>query len=194
MADVVPLRQKNPPEISGPKLPPNVNQKRAEEAARLLLGQFRDVNAHDKEIFLRAVIVVFMGYPEAVISAVVHPRTGLAARLKWCPSSTAEIVEACEAVMEPIYQRAKVEHETRLRLAAPPEAKMTPEEMEAQKRRVDGLLKRTVEHLKAGLNPRDVDRKQRREAQETLARYRAEASAPPAAPSVFELDPDNWDA
>ena len=94
----------------------------ATERTLLLLGCYRRSDVGDPEIFTRAVIAVFMRYPESVVVPVTEPATGLPAKLKWLPS-IAEIREACERAMEPILrqrERERIEDEWRRALPAPP--------------------------------------------------------------------------
>jgi hypothetical protein len=80
----------------------------ATERTLLLLGCYRRSDVGDPEIFTRAVIAVFMRYPESVVVPVTEPATGLPAKLKWLPS-IAEIREACERAMEPILRQRERE-------------------------------------------------------------------------------------
>jgi hypothetical protein len=116
-------------------LPRNTNKALAAERARVLLGCYRKADAGDPEIYIPAIISVFVRYPESVVYAVTEPATGLPAKIKW-PPSIAEIVEACEAEMEPIRrqrERDRLADEQQRALAAPrAEPRLTREEMEAR--------------------------------------------------------------
>lgn len=82
----------------------------ATERATILLGCYRTGAANDPEIYVRAIVSVLMRYPEQVVNAVTEPATGLPSRLKWLPA-VAELVEACEAEMAPIYRAERAARE-----------------------------------------------------------------------------------
>lgn len=58
---------------------------------------------NDPDTYLRALTALLGSYPSDVVQAVVDPRSGLPSRLKWLPT-IAEVKEACEREMAPIYR------------------------------------------------------------------------------------------
>jgi hypothetical protein len=106
----------------------------AAERARLLIGCYRRDDVADPQVFGRAIVAVLMRYPEEVVVSVTEPATGLPSRLKWLPS-IAEIVDACDARMEPILRRCereRLDEERRRALCAPMQPKQTKEELAAK--------------------------------------------------------------
>ena len=81
--------------------------------AKKLLGCFRTGDANDPQIYTAAVIAVLSDYPIAVVAKIVDPRNGLPSKCKWLPA-IAEIKEACEAAMNPLWR----EQERNKRIAA----------------------------------------------------------------------------
>ena len=162
----------------------NIEQERREmmavERTALLLGSFRKCDADDPEIFGRAIEDVLARYDLDIQMEVTRPG-------KWkFPPSAYELREACESISN---ERAEAK---RWQIAV--ENTLAERAFEAA----------TGERKALTYQPRDnpavrvatmADR-ERREAEQVLARYKAdaEASARPAALSVFELDPTNWDA
>lgn len=120
---------------SSSKRPDLRNCKRvgATERSLILIGCYRKTDAGDPEVYQRAVISVLMRYPESIAIAVTEPATGIPSRLKWLPA-IAEIVEACEMLMEPILrqlEREKTAEEQRKLLAGPPPApRLSAEEVD----------------------------------------------------------------
>jgi len=91
------------------------------DCARMLVGAYRRNDAEDPALFIRAAATVLAGYPEKIVRRVTHPAYGIPSRLKFLPS-IAEIRDACEEAMKPVYA---AEREERLRaknavLLAPP--------------------------------------------------------------------------
>lgn len=99
------------------------------------MGCYRQSLFPDAEMAARAFVSVLVRYPESIVIAVTEPATGIPSKLKW-PPSIAEVVEACDKVMEPIlrdYERKMVDHRHREALPPPPAGpKMTMEEMETK--------------------------------------------------------------
>jgi hypothetical protein len=127
-------------------LPKNIDLAMATERTRIMLGCYRDWGDRDPEIYTRAIVSVLARYPECVAIAVTEPATGIPSKIKRQPE-IADVVEACETEMAPIfrqYQRDRIEGERRRALPAPPKGpKMTIEEMEAKwGRKLRNLLPR----------------------------------------------------
>lgn len=104
------------------------------DCARMLVGAYRRNDAEDPALFIRAAATVLSAYPEKIVRRVTHPAYGIPSRLKFLPS-IAEIREACEEAMKPIYE---AEREDRLKaknavLLAPPV--VTAEQRERATRR-----------------------------------------------------------
>lgn len=59
--------------------------------------------ANDPETYTAAISAVLAEYPPEVVHRVTDPRTGVARKVKFLPS-VAEVVEACEAEVKPIYE------------------------------------------------------------------------------------------
>jgi hypothetical protein len=88
----------------------------ASQSARIVLGCYRNGDAADPEIYVRAVAAVLSAYPEKVVQRVADPRTGIAGQSKWLPT-IAEMKHACEVEMAPTYAAARREN-SRLQLLA----------------------------------------------------------------------------
>jgi hypothetical protein len=73
------------------------------ERTRLLFGQFRKGEANDPVTFAAAIGAVLSQYPEEVIVAATDPRTGLASRTDWLPTSR-EVRVICEELVRPIQE------------------------------------------------------------------------------------------
>jgi hypothetical protein len=177
------------------KLPVDGQKNSLQEAARehdqrqqlavlhtsLLLGGFRKSDADDPEIFSRAIEHVLARYDVEIQREVTNP-----GRWMWPPTAY-ELREACERIANE-QARAK-EREERIR-----------KQLE-ERRRLDALQaeRKPLLTYHARDSPSQVPRaeQERREAEQILARYEAAAKAsarPPAASSVFELNPDDWNA
>lgn len=74
------------------------------KAAKFLMSCYRPSDVNDPEVYIQAVSAVLGMYPKNVVVAVVDPRCGLPARLKWLPT-VAEVKESCEVEMRPIYRQ-----------------------------------------------------------------------------------------
>jgi hypothetical protein len=98
------------------------------DCARMLVGAYRRNDAEDPALFIRAAATVLAGYPENVVRRVTHPATGLPSRLKFLPS-IAEIRDACEEAMKPIYAAQREE-----RLKAKNAALLAPPAVTAEER------------------------------------------------------------
>lgn len=92
----------------------------AAERARLLLGCYRTGDANDPETYVAAITAILARYPEAVITEVTHPATGLPKKKSWLPT-VKEVADACDDAVE-----FSVQHEARL--------KRIREQMEARAR------------------------------------------------------------
>jgi hypothetical protein len=96
----------------------------------MLLGCYRQGEASDPKVYVRAVAAVLAHYDEAVITAVTDPVRGLPGSTKWLPN-VAEVRAACEAELRPSrdYEERKrrVEEE---RLLLTNTSTCTPEERE----------------------------------------------------------------
>ena len=79
-----------------------MSRETAIEGAKVLLGCYRTGEANDPEVYAKSVVAVLAEYPVDVIHAVCDPRYGIASKLKWLPT-IAELKEACEVAMGPIY-------------------------------------------------------------------------------------------
>jgi hypothetical protein len=91
------------------------------DCARMLVGAYRRNDAEDPALFIRAAATVLSAYPEKIVRRVTHPAYGIPSRLKFLPS-IAEIREACEEAMKPIYaaeREEKLKAERALRLPPP---------------------------------------------------------------------------
>jgi hypothetical protein len=66
----------------------------------MLLGCYRQGEAADPKVYVRAVAAVLAHYDEAVITAVTDPVRGLPGSVKWLPN-VAEVRAACEAQLKP---------------------------------------------------------------------------------------------
>lgn len=95
--------------------------KEAAVAAKTLLGCYRNGDASDPDIYVRAVTSVLAEYPSEVIRDVCDPRFGLPAKSKWLPT-VSEVKEACEDAMAPVDRRNRElkEAEERKRALAKP--------------------------------------------------------------------------
>lgn len=103
----------------------------AAQAAKVLLGCYRNGDANDPDIYVRAVAAVLGEYPSEVIKDVCDPRFGLPAKSKWLPT-VSEVKQACEDAMVPIDRRQREQEaiEQRKRaLAAPVLPRPTYEEL-----------------------------------------------------------------
>lgn len=78
------------------------------DCARMLVGSYRRNDAEDPALFIRAAATVLAAYPEQVVRKVTHPAFGIPSKLKFLPS-IAEIRDACEEAMKPIYAEAREE-------------------------------------------------------------------------------------
>jgi hypothetical protein len=99
----------------------------AMEEAMILFGCYPSSAAYDADTFVLAVAKTLALYPIEIVRSVCDPITGLPGENKWLPS-VAEIREACEKRMQPIYaeaRRAKLRGET---LELRDRAKTQPEE------------------------------------------------------------------
>jgi hypothetical protein len=116
----------------------------ASDAARILIGCYRRGDFDDPEVFLRALIALFMHYPEEIVRRVTDPVTGVPGSLKW-PPTIAEVKSACEERMAPYYREARLAREAqerRLRIEGPSDAPETRSAAvaawEAEKARIQG--------------------------------------------------------
>jgi hypothetical protein len=149
--------------------------------ATALVGRFRKCEADGPGIYFGALECVLARYDVEIQKEAIKPGT-------WeFPPTDFELRERCEAIASR-KARAK-EREENLR-----------KQLE-ERRRLDALAaeRKPLLTYHARDSPSHVPRaeQERREAEEFLARCKAEAEAsarPADAPSVFELDPDNWDA
>jgi hypothetical protein len=155
------------------------------ERTAVLLGAYREVGAHDPEVFVRAITAVLSEYPEETVRKVTDPARGIPSKLKW-PPSIAEIREACEAEVGHIRRNAaRLEHETEALRALP-----SPQ-------RVDDLARervtKLVERFKADMRGKPDPEAERRAAEaftDALAARVARGESPladyPSNPSVAE--------
>ena len=74
---------------------------RAAERARLLVGQFRRVEANDPDVWFAALVKLFTTFPEPVVVKVTDP-SSLARKFRFCPSLF-DIGQACDAQFAVIY-------------------------------------------------------------------------------------------
>jgi hypothetical protein len=74
----------------------------------MLVGAYRRNDAEDPALFIRAAATVLAGYPEKIVRRVTHPAYGIPSRLKFLPS-IAEIRDACEEAMKPVYAAEREE-------------------------------------------------------------------------------------
>jgi hypothetical protein len=105
----------------------------AAERSRLLLGCYRTGDANDPETYVAAITAILARYPEAVITEVTHPATGLPKKKGWLPT-VKEVADACDDAVE-----FSVQHAARL--------KRIQEQMEARAREDRGE-KPTLAQLK----------------------------------------------
>lgn len=159
-----------------PRCPPQI----VGERARVLLSCYRKGDAADPEVFYAAVVTVLGAYPEEVVRQVTHPLDGIPGRIQWLPS-IAEIKSACDALMQPFYDRAKRDLEERQKqaLLAPPA--VTPE----QRARAVAEWERVRAGMK-GLKTRMEDR------EEGLARLRALGATDADLDSIPDAKPGKW--
>ena len=120
----------------------------AAERLELMLSCWRTARAAEPELYTRALMSVLLHYPDFVVIAVTEPATGIASKLKKLrdgrkisiPPDVAELVDACDAIHEPV--RRRLEREAIARMAArglpPPRCARTPEEQAA----VDAQIER----------------------------------------------------
>ena len=119
------------------------------DCARMLVGSYRRNDAEDPGLFIRAAATVLSGYPEDVVRKVTHPAFGIPSKLKFLPS-IAEIRDACEEEMKPVYaaRRREIEAERNRRMLAPPT--VPPESRErAVKRWFDDIRPSMIPAAKA---------------------------------------------
>lgn len=111
----------------------------AADSTRRLMGCYRRGDCEDPEIYAASVASVLLAYPEQVVLAVVNPVSGIPSKTKWLPA-VAEVKEACEAEMNPIYAKLRRERqaEERRRLLAPPEISLE------ERQRVTALWEKVV--------------------------------------------------
>lgn len=81
----------------------------AADRARLLLGCYRTGEANDPETYVAAITSILSRYPEAVITEVTHPATGLPKKKSWLPT-VKEVSDACDEAVE-----FSVQHAARLK-------------------------------------------------------------------------------
>jgi hypothetical protein len=86
-----------------------IDARDATRAAIRLFGCFRAQEANDPERFVATAAAVLARYPRTIVDRVCSP-TGLPASSKWLPS-IAEVGEACEALMAPVYAERKREND-----------------------------------------------------------------------------------
>lgn len=90
-------------------LAPSCSPSLAMERAQILLESWGDT-ARVTDVFLASLTATLSRYPEAVVLRVTDPVFGLVRQLKFFPK-VADVVEACEAEMEPYYAAARRELE-----------------------------------------------------------------------------------
>jgi hypothetical protein len=93
----------------------------ATNRARLLLGCYRTGDANDPETYVAAISAVLARFPEATITAVTHPVSGLPSRLNWLPTIK-EVRAACEAEVYLLEQIRRRDGRIRQQLEARAEA------------------------------------------------------------------------
>jgi hypothetical protein len=113
----------------------------AAERLELMLSCWRTARAAEPELYTRALMSVLLRYPEFVVMAVTEPATGIASKLKKLrdgrkisiPPDVAELVDACEAIYQPVRRRLERDALARLAAAAlpPPRPSRTPAEQAA---------------------------------------------------------------
>jgi hypothetical protein len=146
-----------------------------------LVGRFRKCEADEPGIYFGALECVLARYDVEIQKEAIRPGT-------WkFPPTDYELRERCEEISSEKAERAQLEQ---MRVA----------QLE-ERRRLDALEaeRKPLLTYHARDSPSHVPRaeQERRQAEEFLARCKAEAEAsarPADAPSVFELDPDNWEA
>jgi hypothetical protein len=143
----------------------------ATDCVALLLGSFRKCDADVPEIFSQSLEHVLARYDVDIQKEVIDPG-------QWkFPPTAYELREACEKIAQERHRAAKREAQIAAQLAG--------------RRGADPPTGR-----RAAIAGGEDERK-RREAEQILARYAREAgqaNAAAAAPSVFEIDPNNWNA
>jgi hypothetical protein len=152
-----------------------------------LLGGFRKCDADDPEIFVWSIKDVLARYDVDIQKQVVEP-----GRWKW-PPRPYELREACEAIAN---ERARA-RERQERITAQLEESRRLDAALATDRKPLTYQRRDDPLTKVEEKRREADEQKRREAEQTVARYKREAQAsarPAAAPSVFDLDPADWNA
>jgi len=88
----------------------------AAERAAFLLCCFRRGEANDPVIYVRAIAMVFEGFPNDIVESVTHPLTGLPGRIDY-PPTPKQVKEACDALMKPILERERWERISEEQLA-----------------------------------------------------------------------------
>lgn len=143
------------------------------ERARLLLGQFQRGKADDPATFTAGVAAILSRYSCEVVCRATDPRIGLALKYDWLPTLR-QVYEECEihAERERIAERRRTELRQQLQRR---EAEREPPS-EEERRRVAARL----EEFNLAMGRRTAAQR-RAEAEETLARYLAEANAGPSA-------------
>jgi hypothetical protein len=97
------------------------------DRTRMLLGAYRKGECEDPEIFVRSVASIFAAYPREVVMRVTDPLDGIQTKIKWLPS-VAEVKEACEKLMQPVYDRIRDERIRDQNARLLPQREATPEE------------------------------------------------------------------
>ncbi len=105
--------------------------------ARILFGCYRASDANDPEVYLTATIATLCRYPEAIARAVCDPTGGLPSANKWLPS-IAEIKEACEERLRPVYDQQRRD-EVRLSTLNGPGSRKAPVGSPEHKRVMEGF-------------------------------------------------------
>jgi hypothetical protein len=79
------------------------------QAARQLLGCFRQGDANDPEMYGTAIASILSLYTPEVVQFVCDPRTGLPGRMNWMPS-VAEVKAACDAHAGELSKTERFQH------------------------------------------------------------------------------------
>jgi hypothetical protein len=162
------------------------------QLAAMMAGQlfacYRASEANDPEMYVAAVAANLARFPEPIVRQVCSPAVGLPTENKWLPS-VAEIREACEKLMAPVYaerRRAALLADTAKVLAPLPPA--TAESRKSVREMADDLRA----ELNARGEPRKIDFRKPGDAREAevvrrhfeakLEELKASADKPLAAP------------
>lgn len=95
------------------------NLREAQTNARILLGCYRQADAHDPEVYLTAIVAILAQFPPDIQAAVCNPASGLPSKSQWVPT-IAEIRAECDRIAD-YAVRAKARQKLAIRdIALPP--------------------------------------------------------------------------